>query len=199
MNSIKNIPGEKGCLCLLEKYSTPEHIVRHSQKVWEVGKFLGESMIERNHKIDLPLLRASCLLHDIGKFPCILSGAKNHDMMGKEILEKEGLPSVGEIISQHVILKGPKNRSISEEHIVFYADKRVVHDEIVSLENRFVYLLNTYGKSLGAIERLLVMKQDTINVENAIFEILKLDPEVISSSTMCNPSKIESSRKQQVR
>jgi hypothetical protein len=43
------------------------------------------------------------------------------------------------------------------------------------------------------------MKQDTINVENAIFEILKLDPEIISSSTMCNSSKIESSRKQQVR
>jgi uncharacterized protein len=199
MDSIKNIPGERGCIALLEKYATPNHIIRHSQKVWEVGKFLGESMIERNHSIDLTLLRASCLLHDIGKFPCILSGAKNHDMMGKEILQKEGLLNVGEIVSQHVILKDPKNRSISEEHIVFYADKRVVHDEIVSLENRFVYLLNTYGKTPGAIERLLVMKHETINVEKAIFEILKLDPEVITSVTIRNTSKTDSSQKQQAR
>lgn len=199
MDSIRNIPGERGCIALLEKYSTPHHIIRHSQKVWEVGKFLGESMVERNHSIDLRLLRASCLLHDIGKFPCILSGAKNHDMMGKEILQKEGLSNVGEIVSQHVILKGPKNRSISEEHIVFYADKRVVHDEIVSLENRFVYLLNTYGKTSGAVERLLVMKQETINVEKAIFKILKLDPEIITSVTIRNTLKIDSTQKQQAR
>lgn len=181
MNQTKSIPDESQCLSLLEKYSTPDHIVRHSQRVWEVGKFLGEAMIERNYEIDLSLLRASCLLHDIGKFPCILSGFKKHDMKGKEILQKEGLEIVGEIISQHVILKGPKDRAIAEEHVVFYSDKRVVHDQIVSLESRFVYLVDTYGKTPEAREKLLVMKQETMDVEKAIFEIIKLDPTIITN------------------
>lgn len=181
MNQITSIPDEIQCLSLLKKYSTPDHIVRHSQKVWEVGKFLGEAMIERNYEINLSLLRASCLLHDIGKFPCILSGFKKHDIKGKEILQKEGLESVGEIISQHVILNGPKNRAIAEEHVVFYSDKRVVHDQIVSLESRFLYLVDTYGKTPEARDKLLVMKQETINVEKAIFEIIKLDPMMITS------------------
>jgi len=174
---------EAGCLALLKKYSTPDHIVRHCQMVWEVGRFLGKSLIRENYHLDMPLLMASCLLHDIGKYPCIVSGKKNHDILGQEILTREGLPNVGRIVAQHVVLNGRKNRPIAEEHIVFYADKRVMHDEIVSLENRFIYLNETYGKNPEALDRLLFMKQETIDVEKAIFEILDFGPEEISKLT----------------
>ncbi|MCX5872403.1 MAG: HD domain-containing protein [Deltaproteobacteria bacterium] len=180
MNSLVAIPGETGCLALLRKHRTPDHIIRHCQMVWEVGRFLGESLVRENLHVDMLLLRASCLLHDIGKYPCILSGAKNHDVLGEQILEQEGLLNVGRIVSQHVILRSQKNRPIGEEHIVFYADKRVIHDEIVSLENRFTYLTNTYGKTAQARDRLLIMKQETIDVETAIFENLTFGPEEIS-------------------
>lgn len=183
MNSLITIPGETECLDLLRKYRTPDHIIRHSQMVWEVGRFLGEGLVRENYDVDMPLLRASCLLHDIGKYPCIVSGARNHDVLGEQILEQEGLPNVGLIVSQHVVLRSQKNRPIREEHIVFYADKRVIHDEIVSLENRFIYLTNTYGKTPQARDRLLIMKQETIDVETAIFENLTFGPEEISKLT----------------
>ncbi|MGC8602382.1 MAG: HD domain-containing protein [Desulfomonilaceae bacterium] len=174
------IPEEADCLALLKKYSTPDHIVRHCQMVWEVGQFIGKSLIKENHRLDIPLLRASCLLHDIGKFTCIVSGEKHHDIVGQEILIQEGLPDVGLIVAQHVVLGGPKNRPVAEEHVVFYADKRVMHDKIVSLESRFVYLNETYGKTPEALNRLSIMKQETMDIEKAIFEILKFGPEQIS-------------------
>jgi uncharacterized protein len=174
-------PSEQECLALLEKYRTPDHIVLHSRKVWEVGKIVGEGLLRRNHPVDLSLLRASCLLHDIGKYPCILDGTKYHDIRGEQILEAEGLSAIAAIVVQHVLLRSDIDGPVKEEHIVFYADKRVVHDEVVSLEDRFLYLNQTYGKNPMAVERLMQMKQETQRLEKAIFILLDFDPEDVTT------------------
>ncbi len=174
----KMIPDEKECISLLEKYNTPHHIILHSKKVWQVGELIGEKV--RNHlEIDMDLLRASCLLHDIGKYPSIVGMKRYHDVMGEEILVAEGLPVVGNIIVQHVILRSDVSVRVSEEHLLFYADKRVVHDNVVSLEDRFVYLIDTYGKTSEAVKRLLEMKEETKRVEDAIFAFIDFSPEEI--------------------
>ncbi|MGC8658108.1 MAG: HD domain-containing protein [Desulfomonilaceae bacterium] len=178
------VPEEAECLVLLKKYETPEHIIRHCQKVWEVGQFLGINLINDGCKLDIPLLRASCLLHDIGKYLSIVSGSKRHDILGKEILVKEGFPEVGNIVAQHVVLNGSEKRPVAEEHVVFYADKRVLHDRIVSLESRFIYLNETYGKTQEAMDHLSFMKQETVEIEEAIFEMLNFGPDEISKLTV---------------
>ncbi|MGO9568153.1 MAG: HD domain-containing protein [Desulfomonilaceae bacterium] len=172
---------ERECLALLEKYKTPDHIILHSRKVWEVGKLVGEGLLRQNQPVDLALLRASCLLHDIGKYPCILDGTRYHDVRGEQILEAEGLSSVARIIVQHVILRSEIAVPLKEEHIVYYADKRVVHDEVVSLEERFLYLNQTYGKNPKAVEGLMLMKQETQRLEDAIFILLDFGPEDVIS------------------
>ncbi|HMK37063.1 MAG TPA: HD domain-containing protein [Desulfomonilaceae bacterium] len=171
------IPDERQCYALLEKYATPEHIIAHSRKVWDVARLLGRSLIQREHPLDLDLLAASCLLHDIGKYPCILDGSGRHDVRGEEILEQEGYSEVARIVVQHVVLRGPKDSPIREEHVLFYADKRVVHDELVSLDDRFVYLEQTYGRNVQSIERLAAMKQETVGLEKKIFLLLEFGPE----------------------
>jgi uncharacterized protein len=171
------IPNERECYALLERHGTPEHIIAHSRKVWELGRLLGESLIKSDHMVDLDLLRASCLLHDIGKYPCILDGTKYHDVRGEKILEEEGFSEVARIVVQHVVLRTPKDSPIQEEHVLFYSDKRVVHDELVSLEERFVYLEQTYGTSPMAIERLMLMKEETMRLEKEIFLLLDFGPE----------------------
>jgi uncharacterized protein len=171
------IPGEETCIDLLHKYETPPHIIAHSLKVWDVGRILGNGLIESRYPINMPLLAASCLLHDIGKYPCIVDGSGYHDVRGEQILESEGYSEVGNIIVQHVILRTPEDAPIAEEHVLFYADKRVVHDEVVSLEERFVYLEETYGKTTEALKRLQFMKYETMRLERAIFTLLEFLPD----------------------
>lgn len=171
------IPEEAACLELLLKYETPEHIIRHSQMVWLVGRLLGKGLLRRQVSLDMALLRASCLLHDIGKYPCVLDGTRYHDIRGGEILGEEGFPEVGRIVAQHVVLQAPAADRVREEHVVFYADKRVVHDKIVSLDERFDYLCDTYGKTAGAVKQLMLMKDDTIRVEEKIFGHLDFRPD----------------------
>lgn len=170
------IPCELECLSLLEKYKTPDHIVAHSKAVWAVGNILADALIRNDYELDWSLVRASCLLHDIGKYPCIVEGKGYHDVMGEQILEKEGFPNVGRIVVQHVVLRAPKDSPIREEHVVFYADKRVVHDRIVSLEDRFVYLEETYGRNAAALGWLLEMKKQTMRLEGEIFNLLDFSP-----------------------
>ena len=176
MASIR-IPGEKACLALLARYETPPHIVRHSQMVWEVAKLVGKGLLKSDVQVDMELLRASSLLHDIGKYPCVLDGTGYHDVRGEQILEEAGFPEVARIVVQHVVLRGQPDDPLGEEHVVFYADKRVVHDKVVSLDERFAYLHDTYGKTSGAVSRLLGMKQDTIRLEKRIFLHLDFAPE----------------------
>ena len=61
-------------------------------------------------------------------------------------------------MAQHVWLNREGDpSSVSEEEVVNYADKRVRHDQIVSLEERFQDLKNRYGKdqrSIHYLERL---------------------------------------------
>lgn len=175
--NMAHIPNELDCLALLEKYDTPSHIVAHCRRVWEVGRVLGEGLIRCNHPVDLDLIRAACLLHDIGKYPCIVEGSGAHDVRGEQILEEEGLPSVARIVVQHVVLRSNKAGPVREEHVVYYSDKRVVHDQVVSVENRFVYLKHTYGRLPEAEKWLERMKAETIMLEEAIFALLDFSPE----------------------
>lgn len=171
------IPSEQECAALLAKYDTPEHIISHSRKVAQVGHLLGVELRKRDHPLNMALLDASCLLHDIGKYPCIVDGNGYHDVRGEEILQAEGYPAVARIVVQHVVLRGSKEDPIREEHIVFYADKRVVHDQVVSLDDRFAYLAETYAKSNAAAEWLLRMKTDCMRLEREIFALLDFYPE----------------------
>ncbi len=164
-------------MALLRKYDTPEHIVRHSIRVWQVGRILGAGLIRNKCSVDLNLLRAACLLHDIAKYPCIVSKKWGHDEEGRRMVREEGFPDVARVISQHVILRDDPALGLGEAHVLFYSDKRVVHDQIVTLEERFRYLLDTYGRNETAQQKLYQVKRSTCELETAIFRGLDFSPD----------------------
>ncbi len=174
------IPDENSCMALLEKYETPQHIIMHSRTVWSVAKVLGEALLRKNHQIDMMLLEACCLLHDIAKYPCLVDGARWHDRRGEEILTEEGLPEVGRIVGQHVILQDINGEQIREEHLLYYSDKRVVHDRIVSLADRFAYLAETYGRNPNATELIQEWNVKTVQLEERIFKLLDFRPDQVA-------------------
>ncbi len=182
ITSVK-VPGEASCIALLERYETPEHIIMHSKKVWEVARVIGLALIEKNMSIDMDLVRASCLLHDVGKYPCILDGTKYHDVRGEQILKQEGFPDVARIVVQHVILRTSLDEPFAEEHVLYYADKRVMHDVVVSLDKRFDYLQKTYGKSPEAVKGLHKMREHTFELERRLFLNFDFGPDDLVSLT----------------
>jgi uncharacterized protein len=171
------LPSESECLALMEAYGMLPHIRDHSYRVMEVATFLGRAMAAAGFPLHLPLIEAGALLHDLGKTPC-LGTAKNHAQWGAEILAELGYPEVARIVREHVYLDFPLTDppSVGESEIVNYADKRVLHDRVVTLERRFSDLKKRYGRTPEALARLAALDLKARSLEARLFAPLALTP-----------------------
>jgi hypothetical protein len=88
-----------------------------------------------------------------------------------------GYERVGEVVAQHIwLMKEGDPSSVSEEEIVNYADKRVMHDRIVPLEERFSDLKARYGQNQKGLDHLERLRKEIKRIENKIFSILQIGP-----------------------
>lgn len=177
----KMIPTREECLRLMEKFGMLDHIINHSIEVTKVALCISTELNKKGQGLDLGLVEAASLLHDLAKTEC-LKTKEDHAAAGAQLLKEMGYERVGEVVAEHIQLsEGKQCLSISEEEVVNYADKRVRHDRIVSLEERFSDLRDRYGKGkwvLGQLERL---EKATLAVENKIFSILETNPNDLES------------------
>ena len=171
------IPDKEECLRMMEQYGMLKNIIAHSIEVSRVALFLSGELNKKGQRIDLRVVEAASLLHDIAKTVCIRT-KEDHTQAGYHLLKEIGYERVGEIVAQHVWLSQEGDPlSVSEEEVVNYADKRVRHDQIVSLEERFLDLRTRYGKDQNSITYLERLEKTILGIENKIFVILRIHPE----------------------
>jgi uncharacterized protein len=176
MNCAETIPAREECLRLMEEYRMLENIISHSLTVAKVALFLSAELNKRGQRIDVRLVEAASLLHDLTKTEC-LKTKEDHAMTGSQLLKRIGYERVGEIVARHIWLGKECDPScVCEEEIVNYADKRVMHDRIVSLEERFRDLRERYGKRGRVEDYLEHLQREIYGIENKIFLILQADP-----------------------
>ncbi len=173
----KRIPTREECLELMDQYGMLENIVGHSIEVARVALFLSKELNKRGQRIDLLLVEAASLLHDLTKTESFKT-KEDHAWTGSELLKEIGYERVGEVVAQHIWLSHEVDPArVSEEEVVNYADKRVMHDRIVSLEERLADLRDRYGRDQRAIDYLGRMEKVIQAIENKIFLILQIDPD----------------------
>lgn len=173
----RKIPSRTECFRLMKQHGMLENIVSHSLEVTRVALFLSRELNQRGQKVDPALVEAAALLHDLAKTGCLLT-REDHARSGYELLSQIGYEVIGEVVAQHIWMwkKGDPER-VSEEELVNYADKRVRHDQIVSLRERFIDLRDRYGKGPEALRYLEALEAATFEIERKIFFILGTDPE----------------------
>jgi putative nucleotidyltransferase with HDIG domain len=153
-----------------------ENIISHSLEVAKVALFISSELNKKGQRIDLGLVEAASLLHDLTKTEC-LKTKEDHAQTGFQLLKGLGYERVGEVVAQHIWLGWEGTSStVTEEEIVNYADKRVMHDQIVSLEKRFSDLKERYGLNQKAMDYLERLQKEIYGIENKIFLILQFDP-----------------------
>ena len=115
-------------------------------------------------------------MHDITKTRSFKT-RENHAQTGGQLLAEQGYPEVGELVRQHVRLdEYPHPVVLGEMQIINYADKRVLHDQIVSLDERLNYILERYGETPEHTERIHWLWEKTLELEAKIFEDLAVVP-----------------------
>jgi putative nucleotidyltransferase with HDIG domain len=177
----KMIPTRDECFRLMRQFGMLDHIISHSIEVAEVALFLSTELNRKGQRIDLDLVEAASLLHDLTKTECFKTKA-DHALTGAQLLKGMGYERVGAVVAEHIRLSEGKDLlSVSEEEVVNYSDKRVQHDRIVSLRERFKDLKDRYGRGKRSLEKLERLEKVTVELENKIFSILKIAPEHLRS------------------
>ena len=158
----------------------PEHIRTHSLKVAQVAELLARLLAEQGAPVKVELVTAGAMLHDIAKALC-LDGSCDHARVGGDICREHGYSELAPLVEEHVILKRGFTGSYGEREIVYYADKRVRHDQVVSLEERRDDIISRYAandppRQEEIYQNFLICRQ----VEEHLFSSLPLKPRELS-------------------
>ncbi len=146
------VPDRAECEALWERFAMPRHIRAHSEAVAHVGYAIATAASRTGRlapaHANPEAVLAACLLHDIAKDYTIRHGG-NHSQLGAIwTLEAAGDAAIAQGIMHHVYWPWALDADASFLPLtLIYADKRVRHDSIVPLVDRFSDLLDRYGKT----------------------------------------------------
>ena len=175
------IPTVEECYEFMGQYGMLDNIRAHSIVVEKIANLIARGLGETGIVVSFELITAGALMHDIGKTICINAGG-DHAVVGEDICLKNHLTEISGIVAEHVTLKDYQpNGKIFEKEIVYYADKRVKHDKVVSLDERLDYILERYGKNKEHLHQLMRDNFDLCKrVEKKLFAKLPFRPEALS-------------------
>jgi putative nucleotidyltransferase with HDIG domain len=161
----------------MEAHAMLPNIREHSFRVMQVADRLGQALAAAGFELHLPLISTGALLHDIGKTAC-LGTTDNHAQLGADILASLGFPELAQVVMEHVRLndEAADSRPLREAEVVNYADKRVLHAQVVTLAERFADLQVRYGRTPSARVRIAAMEIKTQTLEGRLFAPLNLGP-----------------------
>ena len=171
------IPTRDECYRLMADMEMMAHIAAHSIQVCRVALWLCDAINgHRGIGLNRDLVRAGGLLHDITKTRSFATG-EDHARSGRQWLTGRGLGDVGRIVAQHVVLEAfDPGAPIQEAELINYADKRVMHDRIVSMPRRMADILERYGTSSERQERIRSLWRETEHLEAKLFQGLGVAP-----------------------
>jgi HD superfamily phosphodiesterase len=158
------IPTIEQCYELLKRHKTPDHIIRHCEAAASLAVEIAKKLSAQGTKVDIDFVQRGCLLHDVLR----LTG-KGHEDAAAEILKHE-YPELALAIRKHAylsIIDEEMNPRTIEEKIIYYADKRVMHDKVVSLIER---LEEGHRRNTCPADRKTV---DVDYIDSLIFELEK--------------------------
>lgn len=117
---------------LLQLVEAPDRVVRHCRAVAAVAETLARTLELRPPSLDVDLVRTAGLLHDMArKHP-------RHAVLAERLLANLGFARLGAVVGAHMVLPHEQIglSQITEEQLVYLADKLVADDELVGLEER---------------------------------------------------------------
>lgn len=94
----------------------------------------------------------------------MFKGHTSHGLSAKLLLNHLGYPEVGKIVGAHT---SPYVSDLSYEGILCYSDRHVLHEEIVSFNKRFKYVLKKYKHNYNK-KSIKIIKDNTAELAKKI-------------------------------
>ena len=150
----RGVPSEQECEDLLvKKFAAEAPLVKHSRAVSRLAAALARRLNGAGCSLDLDLLAAAALLHDVAR------GRRDHAREGAKLLAGLGYGPVAEIVAVHMDIVLENGASIGESEVLYLADKMTQRDRYVTLEQRFAPRLLSL-ESYPAVRKAVMERLD---------------------------------------
>lgn len=165
------VPRQEDCDALWDRYAMLENIRAHSRRVACLAYAMALRARERGLKVCPEAVLAAGLLHDLAKTHTIHYGG-NHAQLGAAwVMRETGNGPIARAVLAHVFWPWEENADNDDFFMplaLLYADKRVMHDAYVRLEDRFDDLLVRYAVNDYVRSRIEMSHQQGKRVEVAL-------------------------------
>lgn len=170
----------------------PEHIARHCDAVAAFALKCGEALSRQGIIFRPLLLQRAAELHDLLRFVDFRTGAEpagivndakslavweewknrytglRHEAACAAFLREKHFDALATVIEVHGLQLPSPTRVTLEQKLLFYADKRVNVDCVVSLTERFEDFMHRYSNNI-LTEEAKIWHQEAKNVEEELF------------------------------
>ncbi len=176
--AVSFVPSEAQCRALWDAYDMLPNIRAHSLAVACIATTLARQAASAGFDVDVDAVRAAALLHDLAKTYTIRHGGNHSQLGGAWVQELTGNPALAQGIIHHV--HWPFAVDIRSHFLplsIIYSDKRVKHNRVVSLTERFEDLLHRYGATPDIRQRIGRSFAQAREIEQALVQNLGFDPD----------------------
>ena len=166
-----SVPGREECVALWDRYAMPPNIRDHSKCVAELAFTIAVHLSDNGATVHAPSVLAAGLLHDLGKIYCIEHGGSHAQLGAAWVIGATKNPHIAQGVIHHV--DWPWNVDVYDDRqllclCVMYADKRVKHDALVGLADRYADIMERYGVSPADVKRITAAREQAYEIEAAL-------------------------------
>ncbi|MCB9808418.1 tRNA (adenosine(37)-N6)-threonylcarbamoyltransferase complex ATPase subunit type 1 TsaE [Candidatus Peribacteria bacterium] len=165
-----------------EDVELPPHIVDHCEAVATFSQVLADYLLSQGIIVRKKALNTAAKLHDLIRFvdfketdiPDIWTTYKErytdlgHEAACSAFLKEHGFDALADIVIAHGLTFSPPNRVTIEQKLLYYADKRVMHDKVVTVQERFDDFQERYASGITTQESKRWL-EEVLEIERELF------------------------------
>ncbi len=188
------LPSESDIQSWRREVGLPENVIKHCEAVGTFACELAESMQSHGQMVRPLTMKRAGQLHDLFRFLDFTPGAAHdapettaeqkqiwetwrekypnlgHEAACAQFLRERGYVALGDIVEPHGLTLPSPPRPTIEQQLLFYADKRVRFDEVVSLDERFADFQKRYSGG-AETERGKIWLAEAKDIEKQLFPL----------------------------
>lgn len=163
-------PTPTRCHALWDKYAMLDNVRVHSTLVADLAVAVARLARRKKPELNIAAIRACALLHDIAKTYTIRHGGSHAQLGASWVIAETGNRAIAQGVLLHVYWPWAihSGNVCSLPFFIIYADKRVMHDRCVTLEERFDDLLVRYGDTEAHRASIRASYEQGKIIENAL-------------------------------
>lgn len=142
----EGVPTANECRVLMEEIQAlPAKIQAHCRMVAMVAREIAVALKTAGVQIDIDLVHAAALLHDIARLE------PDHAQAGARLLARHGFSRIAPIVGAHMALDGDADGPLDAVRVVYLADKLVGGDRLVGVTQRLARAMDKHGRDPAAV------------------------------------------------